>query len=213
MAMNPEWCQPISKWKEYFNSWITEAKPQDLMEVSIFFDFRCLYGDVRFTRELREDIAMKVANRDAFFYQLAQNALLFRLPLDFFGNIAVESSGDNPDTFNIKNVIALVVGYARIYAINFALDDTNTLQRLDLLRDKDFIGKDTHEEISEAYNYLMQVRFKHQVTMMNKGLKPDNHIRLEELNYMEKSVLKKIFSQVGNLQKQLSAIGKVEIFF
>ena len=103
MAMNPEWCQPISKWKEYFNSWITEAKPQDLMEVSIFFDFRCLYGDVRFTRELREDIAMKVANRDAFFYQLAQNALLFRLPLDFFGNIAVESSGDNPDTFNIKH--------------------------------------------------------------------------------------------------------------
>lgn len=59
----------------------------------------------------------------------------------------------------------------------------------------------------------MQIRFKHQVTMMNRGLKPDNHIRLDELNYMEKSVLKKIFSQVGSLQKKLNAIGKVEIFF
>lgn len=213
MAMNPRWCQPIGKWKEYFSCWITEAKPQDLMEVSIFFDFRCMYGDVGFIQELREDITKRVANRDAFFYQLAQNALLFRIPVDFFGNIAVESRGEHPDTFNIKHVIALIVGYARLYAINFSLDETNTLQRLDLLKQNDFIGESTHEEIYEAYNYLMQIRFKHQVTMMNRGLVPDNHIRLEELNHMEKSVLKKIFAQVGSLQKRLSSIGKVEIFF
>ncbi len=213
MAMNPKWCQPVSKWKENFSYWITEARPKDLMEVSIFFDFRCMYGDKSFTEELREHITTRVANRDAFFYQLAQNALLFRLPVDFFGNISVESGGEHPNTFNIKHAIALVVGYARIYAINFGLDDTNTLHRLDLLWDRDFVGRIEHEEICEAYNYLMQIRFKHQITMMDQGLAPDNHISLEELNYMEKSVLKKIFSQVGTLQKRLNAIGKVEIFF
>lgn len=213
MAMTPQWCQPISVWKEYFSSWITESKPKDLLEVSIFFDFRCMYGEKELVVELRDHITRRVANRDAFFYQLAQNALLFKLPVDFFGNISVESGGEHADTFNIKHVIALIVGYARIYAITFALEETNTLQRLDRLKTQSFIGKELHDDISEAYNYLMQIRFAHQVSRMDKGLAPDNHISLDELNYMEKSALKKIFSHVGNLQKKLNAIGKVEIFF
>jgi signal-transduction protein with cAMP-binding, CBS, and nucleotidyltransferase domain/PAS domain-containing protein len=213
MAMNPKWCQPITVWKNYFSRWITKAKPQDLLEVSIFFDFRCMYGEESLVAELREHIFRRVADKDVFYYQLAQNALLFKLPVDFFGNISVESGGDHPNTFNIKYVIALIVGYARLYAINFALEETNTLQRLDRLKSRSFIGRELHEDITEAYNYLMQIRFTHQVNMLNKGQEPDNHIYLDELNYMEKSALKKIFSQVGSLQKKLHAIGRMEVFF
>ncbi|MEE4241553.1 MAG: DUF294 nucleotidyltransferase-like domain-containing protein [Desulfopila sp.] len=213
MAMNPQWCKPISVWKEYFSAWITEAKPQDLLEVSIFFDFRCMYGEGALVQELRLHIGKRVANRDAFFHQLAQNALLFKLPLDFFGNIAVESSGEHANTFNIKHAIALIVGYARLYAINFSLEETNTLQRLDRLKTKGLLAGELHEDLTEAYNYLMQIRFKHQVERMDKGLEPDNHIPLEELNSMEKNTLKNIFVKVGGLQKKLNAIGKVEIFF
>ncbi len=213
MAMNPQWCQPLAVWKDYFSRWITEAKPKDLLEVSIFFDFRCTYGEKLLVGSLRRHISRQVANRDAFFYQLAQNALLFRLPVDFFGNISTEAGGEHPNTFNIKHVIALIVGYARLYAINFALDESNTLERLDSLKTKSFIGKELHDDITEAYNYLMQIRFRHQVVMLDRGQDPDNHISPDELNYMEKSALKKIFSQVGHLQNKLSAIGKVEIFF
>lgn len=213
MAMNPKWCQPLAVWKNYFSRWIIKAKPQDLLEVSIFFDFRCMYGEDSLVTGLREHIFRRVADKDVFYYQLAQNALLFKLPVDFFGNIAVESGGDHPNTFNIKYVIALIVGYARLYAINFSLEETNTLQRLDRLKSRSFIGRELHEEITEAYNYLMQIRFTHQVNRLDKGEEPDNHIFLEELNYMEKSALKKIFAHVGSLQKKLHAIGRMEVFF
>ena len=213
MAMNPKWCQPLTTWKNYFSRWIIKAKPQDLLEVSIFFDFRCMYGEKHLVDELRQHIFKRVADKDVFFYQLAQNALLFKLPVDFFGNITVDSGGDHPNTFNIKHVIALIVGYARLYAINFSLEETNTLQRLDRLKSRSFIGRELHEDITEAYNYLMQIRFTHQVNRLNNGEEPDNHIYLEELNYMEKSALKKIFSQVGSLQKKLQSIGRMEVFF
>ena len=213
MAMNPKWCQPLTTWKNYFSRWIIKAKPQDLLEVSIFFDFRCMYGERYLVDELRQHIFKRVADKDVFFYQLAQNALLFKLPVDFFGNISVESGGEHPNTFNIKHVIALIVGYARLYAINFSLEETNTLQRLDRLKSRSFIGRNLHEDIVEAYNYLMQIRFTHQVNRLNNGEEPDNHIYLEELNYMEKSSLKKIFSQVGSLQKKLQSIGRMEVFF
>lgn len=213
MAMNPQWCKPLRVWKDYFSIWITEARPQDLLEVSIFFDFRCMYGEKSLVNELRSHVGRRVTNRDAFFHQLAQNALLFKLPLNFFGNIAVESGGDHANTFNIKHAIALIVGYARLYAINFALEETNTLQRLDRLQTKNLLAGHLHEDLREAYNYLMQIRFKHQVERMDQGLEPDNHILLEELNSMEKNTLKNIFGKIGSLQKKLQAIGKVEIFF
>ena len=61
------------------------------MEVSIFFDFRCLYGDSKFTDALHEHIRSRAQNQKAFLYQMAQNTLLFKVPIDFFGKLSVES--------------------------------------------------------------------------------------------------------------------------
>jgi len=213
MAMNPQWCQPISQWKDYFTRWIVESSPEDLMEVSIFFDFRCLYGDHRFVDELREHIGSRAENKAAFLYQLAQNTLLFKVPIDFFGNITVESGGEHPNTFNIKHVMAQIVGFARIYAINYSIESTNTLKRIDILLEKNILNKVTHEEIVEAYNYLMQLRFRHQVSMIDRSEPPDNHVNINELTHMEKELFEKIFGQVNRLRKRLSLVGHNEIYF
>ncbi len=213
MAMNPEWCQSLNIWKDYFSSWINDASPQDLMEVSIFFDFRCLYGDGSLVEDLRHHITTTVENRDAFFHQLAENALLFRLPVDFFGNISVESGGEHANTFNIKNIIALIVGYARIYSIIHNLTNTNTLERMELLLEGGIVSKELHDEIEEAYDFLMQIRFRHQLKCIENGTTPDNFVYMNELSYMENTVLKKIVSQLSNLQKKLHTVGKSDIFF
>ncbi len=204
MAMNPEWCQPLEKWKEYFTNWVMASEPQDLLEVNIFFDFRCLYGEKDFTDQLREHITQIAMKRAVFFQHLAKNILIFKPPVDFFGNIAVESGGDHANSFDIKFVIAAIVGFARVYAVKNGLESTNTLQRVDTLLERNIINTATHAEIVGAYNYLMQMRFRHQVTLINEGLAPDNFINLDELSHMEKMMLKKTFSQVSSFQKQLS---------
>ena len=213
MAMNPKWCQPISQWKKYFSAWITESSPEDLMEVSIFFDFRCLYGDHGFVDELREHIAGRTENKAAFLFQLAQNTLSFKVPIDFFGKIAVESGGDHPNTFNVKHVITQIVSFARIYAINYSLESTNTLKRIDILLEKKVLNKVTHDEIVEAYNYLMQLRFRHQVGMIDRGEPPDNHVNINELTHMEKELFERIFNHVNQLRKRLNLAGINEIYF
>jgi len=213
MAMNPDWCQPISIWRNYFSKWIADSRPEDLMEVSIFFDFRCLYGDARLPEQLRGHIRDKAANQKAFFYQMAQNTLLFKVPIDFFGKIAVESGGEYPNTFNIKHAMAQVVGFARIYAIYYSLEHTNTLRRIDNLLEKNILKNEVHEEIVESYNYLMQLRFRHQVSRIDSGAEPDNHVSINELTHMEKDMLEKIFSQINQLRKRLSLVGHNEIYF
>jgi len=213
MAMTPKWCQPLSVWKDNFTHWIGESTPEDLMEVSIFFDFRCLYGDNRFTEELHEHIRSRAQNQKAFLYQMAQNTLLFKVPIDFFGKLSVESGGEHPNTFNIKHVIAQIVGFARIYAIFYGFEITNTLQRINRLLETDVIKADVHQEIVESYNYLMQLRFRHQIHCIDQGHEPDNHVHINEISHMEKELLEKILANINQLRKRLSLVGHNEIFF
>jgi PAS domain S-box-containing protein len=213
MAMNPQWCQPISTWKSYFTGWIAESSPEALMEVSIFFDFRCLYGKHGLVDQLRAHVKTKAEKQKAFLYQMAQNTLLFKVPIDFFGRISVESGGDHPNTFNIKHVLAQVVGFARIYAIYGALESTNTLRRLDNLMEMKLINASAHEDIVEAYNFLMQLRFRHQVKRIDAGEAPDNHVNINELTHMEKDMLEKVLGQINQLRKRLSLVGHNEIYF
>ncbi|MCP3899833.1 MAG: hypothetical protein GY707_09005, partial [Desulfobacteraceae bacterium] len=91
MAKNPKWCQPLSKWKEYFSSWIHAASPEDLLHTSIFFDFRFAYGDSKITDNLTAHLNKSLSGWPGFFRNMAKNAVYFKPPIGFFGNILVKS--------------------------------------------------------------------------------------------------------------------------
>ena len=116
MANNPKWCQPISKWMEYFKSWILDAKPENLLDASIFFDFRTGYGSEDLINRLRKHLFSSLGGWSGFFRNLTENALHFKPPLGFFRNFVVESKGEHRNTFNIKHAIMPIVDFARIYA-------------------------------------------------------------------------------------------------
>ena len=56
MAQNPNWCQPLSVWMKYFLRWIHAAEAEDLLQASIFFDFRHGYGDSGLIDALRDHL-------------------------------------------------------------------------------------------------------------------------------------------------------------
>ncbi|MEA1921557.1 MAG: DUF294 nucleotidyltransferase-like domain-containing protein [Pseudomonadota bacterium] len=203
MAMNPKWCQPLSSWKNYFHHWITEATPQNLLEINIFFDFRSLYGNRRFTEKLRQHIDNLLQKNRLFFIYFAQNALLYKPPISFFGKIVVGSSDKKPETFNIKNAMKLLLNFARIYSLQYNIAETNTLLRIKKLYEIGAIKRNTYEETTEVYSYLMQFRLKHQTTMINRNLPPDNFINPKSLTDIEQTMLKRILSHLSQIQAKI----------
>jgi PAS domain S-box-containing protein len=204
MAKNPKWCQPLRGWEDYFSGWINAANPQDLLEVNIFFDFRCVYGNKEFTSRLRGFIHELLKETPAFFQYMARNALLYKPPIGFFGNIVVESSGENPSTFDIKESIKPIVNFARLYSLKNNIEETNTQDRLYRLFVKNILTRAGYEEIVKVYDYLMQMRFKHQAQALNENRKPGNFINPKLLTDIEHMLLKNTFSQINNFQKRLS---------
>lgn len=204
MAMNPKWNKPVSGWKRYFRKWINNSNPRDLMDVNIFFDFRTIDGDKSITDDLRSFIYAEIAGQPSFLQYIARNALQYKSPIGFFGNIQLESGGEKPSTFNIKDPIQLLVNFCRIYSLKYNISETNTLNRLYHLLKANVITDSTYREFIEVYDYLMKCRFRHQVESIRNNSKPDNNIDPVELTELEIHMLKYIFSQINNFQKKLS---------
>ena len=205
MAKNPKWCQPIGTWKKYFSEWIHTAEPEALLQASIFFDFRGAYGDMDLIKELRRHLFKALVGWPGFFRHLTENALFFTPPIGFFRNFLVESKGEHRDTFNIKAAMQPVVDYARIYALNHKIEETNTFNRLNHLHNLKKISPEEHNELETAYSYLMQQRFANQVKIaMDENMEPANYINPKQLSRIEQTMLKEIFKRIEKFQGKLS---------
>ncbi|MBI5387943.1 MAG: cache domain-containing protein [Verrucomicrobia bacterium] len=205
MASNRKWCQPLSQWRQYFSECVTAAKPQDLLDVNVFFDFRCAHGEADFVRQLREHLhhLLDGEGKNTFFFHLAQSTLQFKAPRGFFGNIQLESSGERPAAFNVKAATIPLVNFARMYALQNRFAETNTIERLRRLREQGLLLPSSHDELAQAYTALMQMRLTHQAAQIGRGVEPDNFIDLQELTQLEHSVLKKIFADITVFQARL----------
>lgn len=205
MAKNPKWCQPISQWKLYFQDWIHAAEAEDLLQASIFFDFRYGYGDEALISELRQHLFRSLDGWSGFFRHMTENALQFKPPLGFFRNFVVESKGRHRNALDIKSAMTPIVDFARIYALKSGIEETNTLARLDQLRLRRVLSSQEYEELEKAYSFLMQLRFVRQITaVMDEAAKPDNYINPKKLTHIEQTMLKEIFKRVEKFQAKMN---------
>jgi CBS domain-containing protein len=205
MAKNPKWCQPLAAWKQHFSSWIHAAEAEDLLQASIFFDFRTGYGDAALVDQLRRFLFKSLGGWSGFFRHLTENALHFKPPLGFFRSFVVESKGEHRNKFDIKSAMTPLVDFARIYALKHKIAETNTLERLHQLYLKNFLSWDEYNELDQAYGFLMQIRFLRQVTaVLEEGGEPDNYVNPKKLSGIEQTMLKEIFKRTEKYQGKLN---------
>nr|WP_321399541.1 DUF294 nucleotidyltransferase-like domain-containing protein [uncultured Desulfobacter sp.] len=202
MAKNPKWCQPVSMWNKYFKEWIYNASSETLLKTSIFFDFRLGYGDIELVNRLRATLFNFLDSRSVFFRYMAENTSQFRVPIGFWGNFIVESKGQFKNTFDIKKPMMIVVDFARIYALQHKISATNTMERLELLYEKNVINESDYNDLSHSYSYMMNLRFINQIHgIINEGKEPDNHINPKTLLRIEQQTLKEIFKKIEKRAK------------
>ena len=201
MAKNPQWCQPISVWEKYFASWITTPEPQNLLDATIFFDFRNIYGDEEFTDRLRNTISNLVKENPLFLYHLAYNTYNTKPSQISSGSIISDKSAE---VIDLKNAVNLLIMFSRTYCLQNNIWCTNTIERLNTLKIKHIINAGTVDEITFAYNYLMKIRFKNQIDLLENNLPLSNTLNTKTLLDIELSILKKVLSLVPTYQNKIS---------
>ena len=205
MAKNPKWCQPLSQWKSYFNTWIRTSNPENLLYSSIFFDFRGTYGDTALSDELKLFLLDGIKGWSGFLRHLAENALYYKPPIGMFGKLLVETEGDEKGYLDLKSAMLPIIDFVRIYALQNGISQTNTLTRLFRLYTRHVMTGKEYMDIVRGYNYMMQLRFMRQITtIMDEQKKPDNFVNPRNLSSIDHILLKEIFRLIEKLQQKLN---------
>jgi CBS domain-containing protein len=203
MAGNPECCLSYREWQVKFNTWIQEPTPTSLLNATIFFDFRYLYGNASLSDRLRTWLAEAPIGQKRFFHLLTENAKQRTPPLGFFRDFIVDENKDHPGTIDIKLSVSIFVDAARVFALASGVTRGNTRERLIAAGDLRKWAQSEVNAWADAFSFLQSLRIRHQFELMQNGSKSHNHINPYELNQLDRKFLLESLRQAGKLQKQL----------
>ena len=201
MASNPEWCLSREEWRDKFADWIEHGTPEALLNASIFFDFRPLFGKRELADELRDWLMPKVAANPRFLHQMAANALRNRPPLGLVRDFVV---GEGHKLDLKLNGATPFVDAARIFAFATGASGTNTVQRLRQSAAKLNIGEAEIGAWVEALHFIQILRLRRQHEEFSLGEAMDNFIDPDALNDLDRRILKEAFRQARKLQTRLA---------
>lgn len=203
MAGNPQWCQPISRWKKYFSDWINQKNQDGVLGIAVFFDFRIVYGSEKYVDELRKHINKIIDGKSLFFSTLAGEVSNYNIPTDIFRENGPENGHGSFESFNVKNAISPLVDFIRVYSIQHHMGESNSLLRLEKLLRMNIIPEEEYHEIENIYSRMMEIRFRSQVNAILDNKSPDNMVTREELTVIEQTMIRKTFSEIIRYQQNM----------
>jgi CBS domain-containing protein len=204
MASNPRWCLSLEEWKRTFNGWISGGSPESLLNASIFFDFRALYGAEHLAEELHGWLARVASENSRFLHMMAGNALRNRPPLGLVRDFVVGKE----NKLDLKlNGITPFVDAARIFSLAAGVTHTNTIQRLRFSAARMKLHASEIDAWIDALLFIQVLRLRHHDAAIAQGASGDaldNRIDPEKLNELDRRILKEAFRQARKLQARLA---------
>jgi CBS domain-containing protein len=204
MACNPELCLTLEGWEEKFSQWIRVPEPQALLNASIFFDFRILYGASHLGDRLRLSLLAMSRNTPVFLRMMAANALSVQPPLGKIRDFLTDLEADHPGCIDLKKYGARIfIDAARIFALATGVHNTNSVQRIKLSSQRMGVQPEEAAAIIEGFNYIQLLRLRHQHFESEHGRPGDNYVNPEQLNELDRRILKESFRQARKMQQRL----------
>ena len=199
MAGNPQCCLTLAQWRARFSRWIEHGAPQDLLDASIYFDFRCLEGDAAMAQALRTEVAVAARAVPRFLKQLAANALSRTVPLGWAGGIALDGEG----RIDLKlQGTAIFVDAARLFALAQGVVATSTRDRFIACGPLLGLGSPEYEAWASGFEFLQMLRLRAQLEAV-PGPGNANRVDVAMLNDIDRRILKETFRVGRSMQQRL----------
>jgi CBS domain-containing protein len=202
MAGNPAWCLSLDEWKQRFDGWISVPEPKALLNASIFFDFRPLYGREDLATELQGWLHQRIRGNTAFLRAMTVNAVEQGPPLGWWRDFRLGGGREHPHTLDLKGQgIRVFVDAIRIFALAQGIDQTNTIERLQGARQALGMPADEVAAMTAAFYQIQRLRLQNQVS----GEFPAavNRLNPDRLHRFDRQILKEAFRQARTLQQRL----------
>ncbi|QSP94266.1 CBS domain-containing protein [Marinobacter salinisoli] len=203
MASNPKLCLSDQEWDDWFIRFIDASTPQNLVYSSIFLDMRAVYGDTEPLHLLLDKVLTRIRKNALFQKMLAGNALQRKPPLTMFRNFRYISDGDRQALDLKRQGLAPFVESVRVFALANGVKTANTLERMDELVKKGIFDAKDGNAWREAYSLIQAIRMRAHQEMLKRDEELTNFIDPDDLNPLDRRILRESFRQAQRLQQKL----------
>ena len=119
-------------------------------------------------------------------------------------DFVTDADPEHPGTIDLKKYGArLFIDAARVFAMGHDVSATNTVQRIKLSAPLMNISPDEAAAVVDAFNFIQLLRLRHQYAEQTQGRAGDNLIPPDDLNEVDRRILKEAFRQARKLQQRL----------
>lgn len=202
MVSNPYWAKSVNAFKEELFQWIVHPSAEGFMQFAIFCDAQAVAGDENLLRHVKDRMHRLLSDHQGFHSQFAKATVAFETPLGFFTNFVLEKNRDELDIK--KGGIFPIVHGVRSLALEYRLPQTNTLERITALGQRNLFQPTFATELSEAFNFMSTLRTQAGLQKTERGLPQDNYLNPKELNKLERELLRDSFKIVNEFKKFIS---------
>jgi CBS domain-containing protein len=198
MARNAAWRGSVETWYQRIDNWLVRSRPEDLLNVDIFFDAYPVHGEISFGRKLFEYAYQKGHKNQLFTKLLGESLSTLRDPFTFFGAIRPDSNGG----FNLKShALFPIATLARTLAIRHNIVRHSTSARIENLVGLNIGGMTDLQRLSEAHSLALSLLLANQSRDIEAGLKPSNLVDLAALDRSQMSKLKNALRQIQSVSR------------
>ena len=203
MASNPKLCLSGAEWDDWFVHFIDASTSQNLIYSSIFLDMRAVFGPGEPVHELFQTVLMRIGNNSLFQKMLAGNAFTRKPPLTMFRSFRYVSDGKNRALDLKRQGLAPFVESVRVFALANGVGAANTLERMDELARKGVFDAKDANAWKEAYSLIQAIRMRAHNEMLENKEPLTNYIDPDDLNPLDRRILRESFRQAQRLQQKL----------
>ena len=208
MASNPECCLTQQEWMARIADWIEHGAPEDLLNASIYFDFRPVAGAGAVVQPMRALVVAQVSRNARFMKQMADNALRNGPALTWTGAIDTASQGGQRVVDLKLHGTAVYVDAARLYALAHSVAATGTRARLEAAAQAMNVPAQEAEAWTSGFEVLQLLRLQVQLDRDSRSAVDasdgnPNLIDVDALNDIDRRVLKESLRVARRLQQRI----------
>jgi CBS domain-containing protein len=202
MASEPLWRHSLAGWQDLIDRWVRAPKPEDLLNVDIFFDFVPVHGDRALAGRLRAHATRAAAQAPAFLRLLAEAMKGMHPPFGLFGGL--RTSGGRVD-LKKGGLLPLVTG-ARLMALKCASPATATPARLGAARAAGALNPEDAVGLGEGHELLLGLVLDQQIVDIAAGVPPSTRVELARLARPLRRRLTEVLRQVDAIEMNVREV-------
>lgn len=201
MVSNEFWRRDVKGYKSLIDSWVTTLNEENLQNMSIFLDAASVAGNDELLDTLIQYLHNSFASRKDVLAHTAKAVLSFETPLSLFSGFVLEKTHNNKLDLKKGGIFALVHGI-RVLSLEHKITETNTIERIKELNNKNIIDKEFATELIESFDTLSSIRLK--AMLESKELSEINYINPQNLEKNQRDLLKDSFKIINKFKKFMS---------